>query len=102
MERVELKPLTNGHTKTSRSGSVVSILSNGTGISNGVLKNNKIVNMSPENLRQIENAFTTNRTEYAQFNGSTDGSMPKPPSIIKDEVGSDKKTTLFSPDETST
>lgn len=96
---VELKPLTNGHSKTSRSGSIISTLSNGTNVSNGVLKN-KVVSMSPENLKQIENAFTTNRDEYASFESSMDACAPKlTPVIVSEEVNSQKKTTLFSPNE---
>lgn len=89
--------MSNGHSKTSRSGSVISIISNGTNISNGVLKNTKTSTMSPENLKQIENAFTTNRDEYAQFESSLDASAPKPIG----ENGVSKKTTVFlSEDET--
>lgn len=95
---VELKPISNGHSKTSRSGSIISILSNGTNVSNGVLKNNA-ANMSPENLKSIESAFTTNRDEYASFEASMDASAPKlPPTVIVTEgKGNEKKTALFLP-----
>lgn len=99
-ELVELKPLANGHAKTSRSGSIMSILSNGTTGSNGVLKNNKPMTMSPENLKRIDNAFTTNRDEYENFDASMAASAPKlPPTIVAEDVNSEKKTTLFSPEE---
>lgn len=55
--------------------------------------------MSPENLKQIENAFTTNRDEFATFNASQDASAPKmsTPTIITEDVNSIKKTAVFSP-----
>ena len=97
---VELKPMTNGHHKTSRSGSVISILSNGTNVSNGVLKN-KSVSMSPENLKQIESAFHADRVEYASFQASMDASAPKlPPAVIvSEDTNSEKKTTIFAPSD---
>jgi len=85
-----MKHLSNGHSKTSRSGSLISILSNGTNIGNGVLKN-KPPEMSADNLKHIENAFTTNRDEYAQFEASMDSSAPTA------NINGEKKTTAFAP-----
>lgn len=98
-DNVELKPLANGHAKTSRSGSIISILSNGTNTGNGVLKS-RSVSMSPENLKQIEDAFTTNRDEYANFETSMDSaSAPRvTPTIITEDVNTEKKTTVFCPE----
>lgn len=56
--------------------------------------------MSPENMKQIENAFTTNRNEYAQFETSMDASAPKPVVFVKDENGTEKKT-VFSDEQNS-
>lgn len=98
-EGLELTLLGNGHSKTSRSGSIISILSNGVG--NGVLKH-KTVNMSPENLKQIGDAFTTKRDEYANFDAQMDASAPTlAPKIITEDVSTEKKTTVFCPEETT-
>lgn len=56
--------------------------------------------MSPENLRQIEDAFHTTRDEYANLDTSMNksASMP-PPTIITEDTSSETKTTVFSPEE---
>lgn len=70
----------NGHPK-SRSDSIISELSTGTIYSNGHLKNK---NMSPQNLQQIENAFSTHRDQYTSFDAAVlagKGSQNHNPSI---------------------